>query len=283
RTRGGRQRARVVPGALRRAGHRVAARRSARPSARGPGLDPGFPGDGSRRLIPCPGSEEGLVDRERLRALLERVQREELDPGEALEQLAQLPFVDTPHARVDTHRALRQGLPEVVYGPGKSPELIAEVVRAQQNAGLDVLVTRVDAGVAEAVLRHVPGGEHDAQARLLWYGPRETPVVGKGLVLVVSAGTPDLPVAPQGDPGASAVAGGFGNRVELLADVGVAGIHRLLASSAQLRQARVLIVVAGMEGALPSVVGGLVDKPVVAVPTSVGYGASFGGLAALLG
>ena len=219
------------------------------------------------------------MDRERLRALLERVQREELDPGEALEQLAQLPFVDTPHARVDTHRALRQGLPEVVYGPGKSPELIAEVVRAQQNAGLDVLVTRVDAGVAEAVLRHVPGGEHDAQARLLWYGPRETPVVGKGLVLVVSAGTSDLPVAAE----ASAVARRFGNRVELLADVGVAGIHRLLASSAQLRQARVLIVVAGMEGALPSVVGGLVDKPVVAVPTSVGYGASFGGLAALLG
>ena len=219
------------------------------------------------------------MDRERLRALLERVQREELDPGEALEQLAQLPFVDTPHARVDTHRALRQGLPEVVYGPGKSPELIAEVVRAQQNAGLDVLVTRVDAGVAEAVLRDVPGGEHDAQARLLWYGPRETPVVGKGLVLVVSAGTSDLPVAAE----ASAVARRFGNRVELLADVGVAGIHRLLASSAQLRQARVLIVVAGMEGALPSVVGGLVDKPVVAVPTSVGYGASFGGLAALLG
>ena len=219
------------------------------------------------------------MDRERLRALLERVQREDLDLDEALEQLAQLPFVDTPHARVDTHRALRQGLPEVVYGPGKPPELIAEVVRAQQSAGLDVLVTRVEAEVAEAVLRRAPGGEHDAQARLLWYGPRETPVVGKGLLLVVSAGTSDLPVAAE----ARAVARRFGNRVELLADVGVAGIHRLLASSAQLRQARVLIVVAGMEGALPSVVAGLVDKPVIAVPTSVGYGASFGGLAALLG
>ena len=219
------------------------------------------------------------MDRDRLRALFESVRRGELGPDDALERLAHLPFVDTPHARVDTHRALRQGLPEVVYGPGKTAAQIAEIVGAQRAAGLDVLVTRIEPEAAASALRAAPGGEHDAAARLLWYGPRETPVVGKGLVLVVSAGTSDLPVAAE----ALGVARRFGNRVELLADVGVAGIHRLLASSAQLRQARVLIVVAGMEGALPSVVGGMVDKPVVAVPTSVGYGASFGGIAALLG
>jgi NCAIR mutase (PurE)-related protein len=219
------------------------------------------------------------LDRDSLRALLAQVRSGELDGEQALERLSHLPFVDTAHARVDTHRALRQGLPEVVYGPGKTPEQIAEIVRVQRAAGLPVLVTRVAPEAAARVLALAPGGEHDADARLLWFGPAEVPIVGKGLVLVVSAGTSDLPVAAE----AAGVARRFGNRVELLADVGVAGIHRLLASSAQLRQARVLIVVAGMEGALPSVVGGMVDKPVIAVPTSVGYGASFGGIAALLG
>lgn len=219
------------------------------------------------------------MDRDRLRGLLAQVRSGEVDADEALERLAHMPFVDTDHARVDTHRALRQGLPEVVYGPGKTPEQIAEVVGVQRAAGLSVLVTRVTPEAAARVRALVPGGEHDAAGRLLWYGPAEVPEVGKGLVLVVSAGTSDLPVAAE----AAGVARRYGNRVELLADVGVAGLHRLLASSAQLRQARVLIVVAGMEGALPSVVGGMVDKPVIAVPTSVGYGASFGGVAALLG
>jgi NCAIR mutase (PurE)-related protein len=219
------------------------------------------------------------VDRDRLRALLESVQRGEVEPSQALERLAQLPFIDTPHARVDTHRALRQGLPEVVYGPGKTAPQIAEVVRAQQGSGLPVLVTRVESVTADAVLREIPGGEHDAVARLLWYGTHATAQAGKGTILVVSAGTSDLPVAAE----AAGVARHYGNPVETLHDVGIAGIHRLLASSEQLRKARVLIVVAGMEGALPSVVGGMVDKPVIAVPTSVGYGASFGGVAALLG
>ena len=219
------------------------------------------------------------MDRDRLRALFESVRRGEVDPEQALERVAHLPFVDTPHARVDTHRALRQGLPEVVYGPGKTPAQIAEVVRAQREAALPVLVTRVDAATADAVRALVAGGAYDAAGRLLWFGPDETPVTGKGTVLVVSAGTSDLPVAAE----AAGVARRYGNRVETLHDVGVAGIHRLLASSERLRQARVLIVVAGMEGALPSVVGGMVDKPVIAVPTSVGYGASFGGVAALLG
>jgi NCAIR mutase (PurE)-related protein len=219
------------------------------------------------------------MDRERLRALLDSVRRGEIETEQALERLAQLPFVDTPHARVDTHRALRQGLPEVVYGPGKTAEQVAEVVQAQREASLDVLVTRLEADVAERVNARVAGGRYDATARLLWFGPAEPRVTGKGTILVVSAGTSDLPVAAE----AAGVARCYGNPVETLHDVGIAGIHRLLASSDQLRQARVLIVVAGMEGALPSVVGGMVDKPVIAVPTSVGYGASFGGVAALLG
>jgi hypothetical protein len=202
-----------------------------------------------------------------------------VDPEGALEELVHLPFVDTPHARVDTHRALRMGLPEVVFGPGKTVEQIVGIVRVLLGEDQTVLATRVETDVAEAVLGEVPGGEYDPAARLLWYGPAEVPVVGKGTVAVVAAGTSDSPVSLE----AAGVALRFGNRVETLFDVGVAGLHRLLASSEVLRASRVLIVVAGMEGALPSVVGGLVDKPVIAVPTSVGYGASFQGVSALLG
>ncbi|MCX5740186.1 MAG: chemotaxis protein CheC, partial [Proteobacteria bacterium] len=161
--------------------------------ARRAGVDSG---GGSRRssaralLIPC-----AAVDRDRLRALLEGVQRGEVEPSEALDRLAHLPFVDTPHARVDTHRALRSGLPEVVYGPGKTVQQIAEVVHAQRAAGLSVLVTRVDPATADAVLREVPGGEHDVPARLLCYADGEASTRGKGTVLVVSAGTSDLAVA----------------------------------------------------------------------------------------
>jgi NCAIR mutase (PurE)-related protein len=207
------------------------------------------------------------------------VRRGDLEPDAALEELARLPFVDVPDARVDTHRALRHGLPEVVFAPGKTPAQIAAIVRALRESGQDVLVTRIEAEQADAVRAELGAGHHDPQARLLCVGPAEVAITGRGTIAVVSAGTADLPVAAE----AAAVARRFGNKVETLADVGVAGIHRLLASSAVLRSARVLIVVAGMEGALPSVVGGMVDKPVIAVPTSVGYGASFGGVAALLG
>ena len=148
-----------------------------------------------------------------------------------------------------------------------------------RDAEQDVLITRVDTDPAKSVLSELPGGSYDAVARLLWFGPAESPMLGKGTIAVVSGGTSDLPVAAE----AAGVARRFGNKVETLADVGVAGIHRLLAGSDLLRSARVLIAVAGMEGALPSVVGGMVDKPVIAVPTSVGYGAAFGGVAALLG
>jgi NCAIR mutase (PurE)-related protein len=216
---------------------------------------------------------------DRLRALLEAVRAGDLSPDDALEHFAQLPFVASEHARVDTHRALRQGMPEVVFGVGKTPDQIAAIVRTLREAGQPGLVTRVEGGVAEDVLRREPAGEYDAAARLLWFGPSEVAITGVGTIAVVCAGTADLPVARE----ASAVARKLGNKVELIADVGVAGLHRLLAVSDALRSARVLIVIAGMEGALPSVVGGLVARPVIAVPTSIGYGASYGGLAALLG
>lgn len=219
------------------------------------------------------------MERDGLRALLEQVRSGALDPEAALERLAHLPFVDTPNARVDTHRALRHGLPEVVFGQGKTAAQIAEIAEALRAAGQPVLVTRIEAAVAPALLRLLPGADYDEGARLVWLGPSEVPVVGKGTVAVVSAGTADLPVARE----AAGVARRFGNRVESLHDVGVAGLHRLLEATPALRAARVVVAVAGMEGALPSVVGGLVDRPVIAVPTSVGYGASFGGLAALLG
>ena len=220
------------------------------------------------------------MDRERARALLWAVQRGELEPDDALDTLAQPPVAELPSgaARVDLHRALRQGLPEVIYGPGKQPYEIAEIARTLRAAEQSALATRIEPDVASQVLEHFPGGVYDGQARLLWYGPDEVPIQGQGTIAVVCAGTSDLPVARE----AAGVAQRFGNKVELLADVGVAGLHRLLERSEVLRAARVVIAVAGMEAALASVVGGLVDKPVIAVPTSVGYGASFGGVAALL-
>jgi NCAIR mutase (PurE)-related protein len=219
------------------------------------------------------------LDSDSLRELLEAVRRGETDIESAIVRLAELPFIDTENSRIDTHRALRQGIPEVVYGGQKSSEQIVEAARALQQAGQDVLVTRVEAEKATRVLGQLPEAEYDALARLVWIGPREPAIQGKGTVLVISAGSADLSVATE----AVQVARRFGNKVELLQDVGVAGLHRLLASLPLIRDARVLIVVAGMEGALPSVIGGLVDKPVIAVPTSVGYGASLGGIAALLG
>jgi NCAIR mutase (PurE)-related protein len=219
------------------------------------------------------------VDRERLLSLLNAIRDAELDPEAALAQIASPGFVETQEARVDTHRALRHGIPEVIFGGAKTASQIIEIARALRADGQPVLATRVERDVAEACLAELPEADFDADARLLWLGPAEPEILGKGTIAVVCAGTADLPVARE----AAGVARRFGNKVELLVDVGVAGIHRLLASSELLRGARVVIAVAGMEGALPSVVGGLVDKPVIAVPTSVGYGAAFGGLAALLG
>jgi NCAIR mutase (PurE)-related protein len=219
------------------------------------------------------------MEREALRALLEQVRRGEVDPDAALARLRHLPFADVAGARVDTHRALRHGLPEVLLGAGKTAEQIIEIAGALRAAEQPVLVTRLAPETARLLCDRLPEADYDEPARLLWLGPAEVPIVGHGTIAVVTAGTADLPVAHE----AIGVARRFGNKVEALFDVGVAGIHRLLSSAETLRAARVVIAVAGMEGALPSVVGGLVDRPVIAVPTSVGYGASFGGLAALLG
>ena len=219
------------------------------------------------------------MDPNRVRQLLEDVREGRVAVDDASDQLARLPFVDTAGARIDTHRALRQGIPEVVYGEHKTAAQIVEIARALEAEEQPVLVTRGSADKAEDVHAAIPGANWDETSRLLWLGPDEVPLQGKGTIIVVSAGTADLPVAAE----AVGVARRFGNKAELLQDVGVAGLHRLLASLELLRSARVLIVVAGMEGALPSVVGGLIDKPVIAVPTSVGYGASLGGITALLG
>jgi len=219
------------------------------------------------------------LNRERVRELLESVSLGETGVEAALERLSRLPFVELADARVDTHRALRVGLPEVIFGPGKTPEQIAEIVRALSESDQHVLATRVEPEVAAAVCERLGSGDYERIARTLWFGPADVPPVGAGTIAIVSAGTADAPVVAE----AESVARRFGNKTELVLDAGVAGIHRLLARSESLRAARVLIVVAGMEGALPSVVGGLVGKPVIAVPTSVGYGASFGGIAALLG
>ena len=218
------------------------------------------------------------MNRERLHALLESFARGELPRDELVETLAKLPFQLLDDARVDTHRALRNGFPEVVLGTGKTIDQIARIAEVLRHAGGDVLVTRVTPEQASGVRERLPEFEHRAVARLLVL--RQAPFVlrGRGVIAVVSGGTSDLPVAEE----AAQVAELFGNKVERIYDAGVAGLHRLLASLDLLRGAAVVIAVEGMEGALASVVGGLVAVPVIAVPTSVGYGASFGGVAALL-
>jgi NCAIR mutase (PurE)-related protein len=215
---------------------------------------------------------------EDLRQLFERVRAGELLPDEAVQQLRHMPFEDLGFAKVDHHRALRAGMPEVIFGQGKTPEQVAAIfVRLAQHGG-NVLATRADKEQYAAVKREVPAAEYNAAARAIVLR-RDSNHYGKGRIVVVSAGTSDIPVAEE----ALVTAEIMGNDVQHVYDVGVAGIHRLMASREKLAGARVVIVVAGMEGALPSVVGGLVGAPVIAVPTSVGYGASFQGLAALLG
>lgn len=210
--------------------------------------------------------------------LLAAVERGDLSPAAASERLASLPFEDLGHSRIDHHRALRTGLPEVIYAAGKSPAQTAEIFTRMAAAGHDVLATRADQPTAFAVLEAVPAAVHHPQARALTLR-QSTPEKTQGHIAVVCAGTSDLPIAEE----AAVTAELFNTRVTRLYDVGVAGIHRLLAVRDQLASANAVIVCAGMEGALPSVVGGLVGVPVIAVPTSVGYGASFSGTTALLG
>jgi pyridinium-3,5-biscarboxylic acid mononucleotide synthase len=217
-----------------------------------------------------------------LRALLDEVARGTLDPQAAertlLSELRGRPFEDLGFARVDHHRAIRNGFPEVVLGLGKTPAQIAAIAAEIVRRGSTLLVTRASEAAYAEVRAVTPAAEYYADAAIIALRQQDvTP--GKGLILIVAAGTSDLPVAEE----AARTAELMGNEIGRLYDVGVAGIHRLLGERARLDAARVIIVVAGMEGALPSVVSGLVAVPVIAVPTSIGYGASFGGLAALLG
>ena len=218
------------------------------------------------------------MDRRALAEILARVRAGDVTIDVALEALRDLPFADLAFAKPDLHRALRTGQAEVIFGAGKTAVEIAAIAERLTAHGQNVLVTRLDPAPAADLLQVAPAFVYHPGARVAVQQVREVPITGKGTILVVTAGTSDGPVAEE----AAWTAALAGNTVERLYDVGVAGIHRLLDRRDRLGAARVLIVIAGMEGALPSVVGGLVDKPIIAVPTSVGYGASFGGVAALL-
>ncbi len=220
------------------------------------------------------------MDPRRVRVLLEQVRDGAASVDDAVTALRALPFRELGHiATVDHHRALRLGFPEVVFGEGKSAEQLVLILAELLRAGGNALATRVDAQKAEVVLREIPGARYEAEARAIVVETEPFEDRGRGSIAIVSAGTSDLSVAEE----AAVTARALGNRVERIYDVGVAGLHRTLARLDTLRAASVLVVVAGMEGALPSVVAGLVARPVIAVPTSIGYGASYGGLAALLG
>jgi pyridinium-3,5-biscarboxylic acid mononucleotide synthase len=223
-----------------------------------------------------------MTSNKQLQDLLEQVARGDLDPEAAKQQLLDAmrarPFEDLGFARVDHHRALRQGFPEVVLGLGKTPAQIAAIAEEIVRRGSTLLVTRAGSVAFDAVRERVPDATYHPDASVITFRQQDIER-GKGTILVIAAGTSDLPVAEE----AVVTAEVMGNDVCRLYDVGVAGLHRLLGERKRLEAARVIIVAAGMEGALPSVVGGLVSAPVIAVPTSVGYGASFGGVAALLG
>jgi hypothetical protein len=217
------------------------------------------------------------MDRRSLAALLDAVSRGELTPAEAAERLSRLPTTDLGFARVDTHRALRTGLPEVIFGPGKTPQQIRDIAaELLATSGGPILVTKSTRDAFEMLTTIAPDARYYERSGTIVLRP--SPDAPRGVVAVVAAGTSDLPVAEE----AIATAHALGFKVDEIYDVGVAGVHRILAVEDRLRAADATIVVAGMDGALPGVVAGLTPAPVVAVPTSVGYGSSFGGLAALL-
>jgi pyridinium-3,5-biscarboxylic acid mononucleotide synthase len=218
------------------------------------------------------------MDAATLRKLMQDVKKGSLSPDEAVARLRHLPFEDLGFAKVDHHRRLRTGMPEIIFSRGKSPQQVAGIFKKLVAKGSNVLATKADAGHFRAVKKVVKKAEYHELAQAITL-KQDATRYGKGMIAVVSAGTSDIPVAEE----ALVTADVMGNDVTHVYDVGVAGIHRLLANKSVLEDARVVIVCAGMEGALPSVVGGLVGVPVIAVPTSIGYGAAFKGLAALLG
>ena len=219
------------------------------------------------------------MNRQDLIDILRKLDRGDASIDETADSLTHLPFEDIGIACIDQHRAWRQGVPEVIFGEHKTTEQLRTILSAMSARGGNILLTRVAAEKAKILADEFPQGEYDRTARTFVLEQKEIDITGRGTILVVCAGTSDLPVARE----AAVTARLLGNRVEELVDVGVAGIHRLLSQGKKLTDAAVIIVVSGMEGALPSVIGGLVAVPVIAVPTSVGYGAAFGGVAALLG
>ena len=245
----------------------------------------GFPYPSTLPRAGKPGTRTAIlsiVDQDQLRALLEQVRSGAVDVDAAVDRMRHLPFEDLGFAKVDHHRALRHGMPEVVFGQGKTPDQVSAIAAALLAQAPNVLITRAAPGVAERLQREHPDAEYfpASGALRVWRDRSLTRGAhGKGTIAVVCAGTSDLFVAEE----AQVTAEVMGNDVDTIYDIGVAGIHRLMHHRERLTAARVVIVCAGMEGALPSVVGGLVSAPVIAVPTSVGYGASFHGLAALLG
>lgn len=213
-----------------------------------------------------------------LRALLEQLREGAVDVDQALAKVRNLPYEDLGYAKVDHHRALRHGMPEVIFGLGKTADEIMGIAKALLDRSPNVLITRITPENAATVLHAFPGGEHFPRAGAIRFW-RDRTIQGRGKITVVCAGTSDIPVAQE----ARITAEVMGNLVDEIHDIGVAGIHRLMSNRERLAEAKVVIVCAGMEGALPSAVGGMVSCPVIAVPTSVGYGASFQGVAALLG
>lgn len=213
-----------------------------------------------------------------LRALLEQLREGAVDVDQALAKVRNLPYEDLGYAKVDHHRALRHGMPEVIFGLGKTADEIMGIAGSLLDRGPNVLITRITPESAEAVLRNFPEGEHFPRAGAIRFW-RDRTIQGRGKITVVCAGTSDISVAQE----ARITAEVMGNLVDEIHDIGVAGIHRLMSNRERLAESKVVIVCAGMEGALPSAVGGMVSCPVIAVPTSVGYGASFQGVAALLG
>jgi NCAIR mutase (PurE)-related protein len=217
------------------------------------------------------------VNEAALRELLQRYRRGRLGLDSVLKALKSLPYEDIGFAKIDTHRSLRKGFPEVIFGPGKTPEQVVKICRSMAPIHKEILITRASEDVYSALKTEFPEARFHPDSRAVTIAG-EVKVVGRGTILVLTGGTSDIPVADE----AAVTAWIMGNRVERLFDVGVAGIHRLLNHKEALFSASVIIAVAGMEGALPSVVGGMVDAPIIAVPTSIGYGSHFGGISALL-
>ncbi|MDY6862611.1 MAG: nickel pincer cofactor biosynthesis protein LarB [Thermodesulfobacteriota bacterium] len=219
------------------------------------------------------------MNEEDLKKILYLVKDGRINIDDALEQIKTLPFESIGFATLDHHRTLRQGFPEVIWGESKTVSQIIDIMEKMAEQRENILVTRVDDEKAEKILKRFPEAKFNALARTVSWEIKSIKITGKGIILIITAGTSDIPVAEE----AKVTAKIMGNRVDSLYDVGIAGIHRLFGQREKIFKAGVLIVVAGMEGALPSVVSGLVARPVIAVPTSIGYGTSFGGITALLG